>query len=173
VSVETDVGIGLAAVGTTIAAVSVVVSVRAVGLAHRPYVYGERSGTTTEQGERGAAAIRLRNEGPGAAVEVRFRLGAADAEPTDWTPRVRAMQPGEVHPPESRGGRVVALPIVGDQPAREWYIETEFGDIRGAHWRLVNDRNAPGGVTVKRLRRWKVGLWRLRWIDFWRLDPNS
>jgi hypothetical protein len=63
-------------------------------------------------------------------------LGAADADPTDWTSPVQAMQPGQIHPPEKDAGVSQPLPSVGDELAAGWYSDTEFGDIRGAHWCL-------------------------------------
>src|SRR4051794_2292693 len=45
--------------------------------------------------------LRLQNDGVGVALDVRFRLEAADVEWTgDVSPSVRAMRPAEVVPPE-------------------------------------------------------------------------
>jgi hypothetical protein len=74
--------------------------------------------------------------------------------PEKWSEPVRALQPREVT------GQTPGLPR-----GTPFYIETEFRDIRGARWRLRNDRSISGGVTLKRLRRGK--------FDRWRLDPNS
>jgi hypothetical protein len=149
VSAETDVGIGVAAVAAIAAAVSAWWSARGVELSHRPYVYGERSSR-----DQGGVTVGLHNDGTGAAFEVRCRLGTAEGGPNGWAEPSRALQPGEGL------SRTLALPMIAENPATDFYIETEYRDIRGARWRLRNDRSAAGGMSLTRLRR--------GWFDFWR-----
>jgi hypothetical protein len=107
--------------------------------------------------------VRLFNDGPGTAVEVQVRLGADGMEPSEWSPSVRAMQPGEVFPPREEGldGISLELPKAGDTYARSWYIETEFSDVRGARWRLRNDRS-QSVASAYRLRSSWIEIWRPR-----------
>jgi hypothetical protein len=152
----TDVGIGLAAVGALAAAFSAFSSARGIALSHRPYVYGERA--TASKGEQ-SANVRLHNDGPGMAAEARCRVGAQGVQPGEWTQPVRAMQPGEVQEQPQQ----LALPSRDGKPARDWYIETEFSDIRGARWRLRNDRATPDATArLQRVRAGKLDprLWR-------------
>lgn len=159
-AVGPDIGIGLAAVGAGAAAVSASFSARAVALSHRPYVYGERAPLTMVVGQ-----VRLHNDGPGTAVEVRFRVGAPGVEPTDWSEPVRAMQPGEVLPPEGGGVEfTMEIPAgVNGGHSDSWYVETEFNDIRGARWQLRNERgNANAAASLRRMRTGWLDLWRPR-----------
>jgi hypothetical protein len=153
-----DLGIGLAAVGAIAAAVSARASARGVALNHRPYVYGERAAVGVGE----TANVRLHNDGPGMAAEVRCRVGAPGVGPGEWTEPVRAMQPGESQTEPYQ----LAVPFRDDEPARDWYIETEFGDIRGARWRLRNDRATPGATA--RLQRVRTGK-----LDFWRASTDD
>jgi hypothetical protein len=148
-----DIGVGLAAIGAIAAAVSARAAARGVALDHRPYVYGEPQSASREPDEPRSAprriAVRLHNDGPGTAVEVRWRIVAAGCEPTEWTTPIRAMQPGETHPPdENSEPPSMQLP----ERAVDWYVESEYGDIRGARWRLRNDRvNLSKPATSKRV----------------------
>ena len=154
-TVATDIGVGLAAVGAIAAAVSARASARGVALSHRPYVYGERGFSDIER----SLVVRLHNDGPGTAVEVCVRLGAVGAEATEWLPSVRAMQAGEIVPPKGADGWPVEPPVGADGPVSDWYIETEFSDIRGARWRLRNDRSSSESATPRRVRTRAFQLW--------------
>jgi hypothetical protein len=157
-SVAGDVGIGLAAVAAVAAAASARTAARGVALGHRPYVYGERGSATAESG-----SVRLHNDGPGTAVEVRWRICAPGAEPTGWSDPIRAMQSGEIAPPEGQKPPPTTLPLGIDGHAFGWFVETEFGDIRGARWRLRNERGEPSAAAVlTRLRSGRFDLWRSR-----------
>ncbi len=105
--------------------------------------------------------MRLHNTGPGVAADVRFRLGAPGAKFTVWSPSVRAMVPGEIHPPKGSDGWVIGPPEGPDGPVSDWFIETEFSDISGARWRLRNDRSRSDRATLQSLRTWPYQLWRL------------
>ncbi len=83
-AVGTDIAIGLAAVSAVAAAVSASAAARGVALGHRPYVYGERFPVLM-----GTDAVRLHNDGPGTAVDVRFRLRAEGREPSEWSETIR------------------------------------------------------------------------------------
>jgi len=158
VNVGVDVGIGIAAVGSVAAAVSARASARGVSLASRPYVYGEPRSATGH-----LAMVRLHNSGPGTAVEVRFRIGSPDTESTEWSQVVRAMQPGEVLPPHDSEGISMSIPVVAAVQGQrlEWWVEVEYGDIRGARWRLRNDRtDATRPAAAQRVRSGKFDRWR-------------
>jgi hypothetical protein len=154
-----DVGIGLAAAGALAAAWSARSSSRGVELSHRPYVYGER-----ENLNQSTIGVRLRNDGPGMAAEVRYRLGAPGAPPTEWSAPVRAVQAGEIHPPADEDPyEAPPLPRRGDGLAHDWYIETAFSDIAGTRWRLRNERADPSApARARRLRSHLIDVWRPR-----------
>jgi hypothetical protein len=106
-----DIGTGLAALGAIAAAISARASARGVALNHRPYVYGERGFSTVAR----EAVVRLHSNGPGVAAEVRFRLGAPGSAPSDWSPPVRAMVPGDIVPPKgARGSRSKRRAVLAD-----------------------------------------------------------
>jgi hypothetical protein len=154
----TDIGIGLAALSAMSAAMSARASARGVALSHRPYVYGERR---TASGA--IAEVQLHNDGPGTAVEVRWRLWAPGAEPTEWSEPILALQPGEILPPSGEQPLATQLPPGVDGHQFEWYVETQFSDIRGARWRLLNERGArQQSVTLRRMRSRRFELWRAR-----------
>jgi hypothetical protein len=153
-----DIGIGLAAISAVAAAISARSAARGVTLNHRPYVYGEPQSATS-----GIAGVRLHNDGPGIAVEVRWRLHAPGREPTEWSSPIRAMQPGEVLPPYDSDPMSTELPEGIDGHRFRWFIETEYGDVRGVRWRLQNDRASPSASAVlRRVRRGAPSLLRFR-----------
>jgi hypothetical protein len=165
-AVLSDITVVVAAGGALAAAVSARSSARGVALSHRPYLYGEGSVSAYEERSGSSAtvvSVRLHNDGPGTAVEVRWRVVAAGDRPPDWAPDpIRAMQPGEVLPPEGRAPMSMRLPIGVDGQASGWYIETEFSDIRDARWRLTNDRGTPAApARPKRVKTGRLDVWRL------------
>jgi hypothetical protein len=158
VATTADIGTGLAAIGAIAAAVSARASARNVALSNRPYVYGERGFSS---GER-SPIVRLHNDGAGTAVEVRYRLGAAEADYTEWSEPVRAISPGDITPPPGADGFLGEPPRTSEGVATNWFIETEFSDMSGARWRLRNDRASSTPATVRRLRTRPYQFWRLQ-----------
>jgi hypothetical protein len=152
-----DVAVGLAAISAIAAAVSARSAARGVALNHRPYVYGEPQSATG-----GIASVRLHNDGPGTAVEVRWRLRAPEGEPTEWSSSIRAMQPGEVLPPYGSDPMSAEVPDGIDGHQFRWFVEAEYSDIRGARWRLHNDRaSLSATATPRRIRKGIIDRWRL------------
>ncbi len=56
-----------------------------------------------------------------------------------------------------------------------WYVETEFSDIRGVRYTVRTNKAFGSGTAPRRVRRWKVDVWRpqksdhlrsIWWIDF-------
>jgi hypothetical protein len=155
VALGADIGTGLAAIGAIAAAVSARASARNVALSNRPYVYGEQGFSSASR----SPALRLHNDGSGAAVEVRYRTGAPRAGYSEWSEPVRAMRPGEITPPPEAEGFLAETPRDSNGTAIEWFIETEFSDISGARWRLRNDRRDNSPATVQRLRTRPYQRW--------------
>jgi hypothetical protein len=148
-----DVGVGLAAVSAIAAAASARSAARGVALSHRPYVYGEPQSATT-----GLAGVRLHNDGPGTAVEIRWRLHARGATPTEWSPMIRALQPGEIWPPRASEPLTVELPVGVDGHQFRWLAETEYSDLGGVRWRLRNDRSSPSAAAAPRRIRPRLNV---------------
>lgn len=142
-----DVAIGIAAASAAASAVSAYSSARSVALSHRPFVVGDENHRVTsvsreEEYAGGVVGVVLRNEGPGLAMEVRFRVRDWEYEiDTGWSASVGSIRPGEQHwtsaPFELPGGvgeRELGLSHdrSGEEPNSVlWYIETQFSDIRG------------------------------------------
>jgi hypothetical protein len=159
-SAGVDVGIAVAAVGSIAAAVSAFFSARVVSLSHRPYVYGEHAG-----GTKLLVGVKLYNSGPGTATEIRCRI-VSDTGASAWGAPIRALGPGENLGPRTVFESLnIKVPCGIDGLAYSTYsIETEFGDIRGARWRLRNDRlNSASTARAVRIRSDRlVDRWRPR-----------
>jgi hypothetical protein len=100
VSTASEVSIGIAAAAAVASAGSALVSARGVALSHHPIVVGREHREFTEilrDQEVGVVGVALRNEGPGVALNVRFRprswtwgdLG------TSWSPPIGSLRSGE------------------------------------------------------------------------------
>ncbi len=152
VVIGTDLGIGLAAVAALAAAVSARAAAREVALGHRPYVYGEHVG-----GDADFAKITIRNDGPGTALDVCLRVWPPTGESIGWSTPVAAMKPGETSTISYPAP--VAARAHGKLPG--WDVETEFSDIAGARWRLVNEEGIRDSRRrLRRVRSGKLDLWR-------------
>lgn len=151
--IGTDLGIGLAAMGALAAAVSARAAARGVALSHRPYVYGEHAG-----GDANFAKITIRNDGPGTALDVCWRVWPPGRESIGWSTPIGAMQPGEELPPSMTS---FPVPVNAHGKVSGWYVETEFSDIGGARWRLLNEEGIPHSRRrLRRVRSGKIELWR-------------
>jgi hypothetical protein len=155
-----------AAVSAIAAAIAARASRAAIQLAHRPFVYGEPAikrgpGDWDEPDGPPYVAVRMHNDGPGIALEARFRIEYADRS---WhgeaIPPARAMQSGEALPPMERDEmryEVATPPELG----KPFEVVTRYSDSAGRHWEVRNQRNPPGPLH---------GPIRLRsgWLDRWR-----
>jgi hypothetical protein len=151
--VGSDVGIGLAALGAGAAAISARAAARGVAFSHRPYVYGEHTG-----GDANFAKITIRNDGPGTAVDVCWRVYPPGRESIGWSTPIGALQPGEVLPPDITS---FPAPVGSHGKVAGWYVETEFSDIRGVRWRLQNEDCQPRSRRrLRRVRSGKLDMWR-------------
>jgi hypothetical protein len=188
-SIATEISVGVAAVSAIAAAISARASVRGIALGHRPFVVGDDERDVTELGmdpdapEMGVVGVRLRNEGPGVAVAVRFRVrawGHPDID-TYWSPRIDSLAPGaelKTSLPFSAPPGVTDVELMkaeapetpnGEQLHEPdyvlWYVETQFTDITGATW-LVR----PAGTFQSSQRPRRV---RSHWFELWRRKGAS
>ena len=147
---------------------------QAVARAHRPFVYGEpeiRTDKVNLPGQR-LIAVRLRNDGAGVALDVRFRLEAEDGRwQGDPLLPVRAMRPGEVAPPEPdhrdhpmlssqrKTGFEMAAP---PRSVEAWAAVIRFSDSAGQHWEVLNRRHPPGPLMLRKARSGRFDVWRGR-----------
>jgi hypothetical protein len=148
-------------VSTLAAAVSARASSRSVQLGHRPYVYGEPVFSSEN-----TVHVTLHNDGPGTATEVICRLVSSTDWITDWSPSLRAMQGGEVVPPPNPALQPIAhpgfsfvLPKPDGSSDTFWYVETQFGSITGARWRVLASRTFLVPTVIQRIRSGRLDVW--------------
>jgi hypothetical protein len=108
------IAIAIAAVSATASALSARASRLSVDRAHRAFVWPEIR-SPRDHGQSEPLRVRLRNDGPGVAYDVRWSVGALVPKPgkdwesgpygddTEWTRKnvslvQRALQPGTTHP---------------------------------------------------------------------------
>lgn len=109
-----DVSIAIAAGSAFASAVSAYQSARSVALDHRPIVVGDECRELTElyldsdTPDVGAVGVTLRNEGPGTALNVRYRVRSWTWEniDTDWSHSIGSLAPQE----ERRDSTVFRVP---------------------------------------------------------------
>jgi hypothetical protein len=170
-----DLGVGIAAISALASAASARSSARGVALSHRPFVVGSEYREWTEilndQGV-GVVGVKLRNEGPGVALGVRFRARAWSHSEIDtsWSPEVGSIPPG--------GERLASIPFGlppgmtevelgkaertgGDEPNYVlWYVETEFADITGLVWTARFRHAFAAAARPQRVRTHSIEFWR-------------
>jgi hypothetical protein len=171
----TEIGIGIAAASAVASAASAASSARGVALSHRPFVVGYEYRDWTEilhdQGG-GVVGVVLRNDGPGVALGVRYRVRAWSHQiDTSWSPQVGSVRTGE----EYRDSMPFEVPPgvteveLGTTEGRElarapdyvfWYVETEFADIRGTVWTARYKRDFDAAARPQRVRSRKIDFWR-------------
>lgn len=101
-----------------------------------------------------------REKQPGRRVDA--NLAGVLRQPEDHPQR------SELVPPEGKENaafRMQWTDISGEEGPGDamWYVETEFSDIRGARWRLPNERAATSAAaTLRRVRTGRFDLWRPR-----------
>lgn len=170
----TDVGIGIAAIGSIAAAASARSSASSVDLSHRPLVVGFQDWDKThlihdEDTVTGSIAVRLRNDGPGVALSVRWRARSWTHDvDTYWSSQIESIPPNEERleytvfsvPPDVTDVEVGDAEPPPTDPSEgthepnyvHWYVETEFADLRGRVWKI--SRRAPyvPDLRVQRVR---------------------
>lgn len=170
------VAAGTGSISAIAGAVSARTNLSAVRRANLPLVYGEpafgrKFGPWRTQEEADNAPItgvfvRLRNDGPGTAVEVRCCLRSTSG---DWMSQpidpVRAMHPGEIVPIESRPGFGFQVPWEVDPGVTSWGVATRFQDTSGREWETFNQRFPAGQMSGRKLRSsaWQLTRARVDW----------
>jgi hypothetical protein len=136
----------LGGAAATLSAGASIISARAASLGSRPWVTGDVVGAEGQD-----ITVNLRNEGPGLAVDVRFRLPSLYGGM--WSDSLGSLAAGQLRveympaPENFNRGIVRTLPI-----------ETEFADLRGARWRLGKESHQP--LLLRRSWVRKRGPWR-------------
>jgi hypothetical protein len=189
-----QIAIILAAASAIAAAVTALWTYAGTALSHRPFVIGEEYREWTELGiepevpELGVVGFRLQNEGPGVALEISCRLRSWSHPDIDtyWTPQLGSLSPGAERKssiPFSVPPGVTTVELGKTEPAPGssepdyvlWYAETEFSDIRGVRFTVRTKKAFGSGTAPRRVRSWKVDVWRpqrsdhmrsIWWIDF-------
>jgi hypothetical protein len=145
---------------------------RGIQLSQRAFVYAEpaiKSEPAESDGVGGFLSereshveVRLFNDGPGTALDVRVRLEAEVGDPIgDPAAPVRALKSGEALPPEDgQQGLAFALPDL----SKPWAAVVRYREIGGAAWEVRNPRHPASLPLVQ--RRLRSGRW-----DRWR--PSS
>jgi hypothetical protein len=168
------VATGAGSVSAVASAVSARTNLWSVRRANLPLVYGEPSygrapGAYHNQEEAANAPVtgvfvRLHNDGPGTATEVRccLRSGSGDwrSEPVD---PVRAMRPGEIVPVDS--GFEFQPPWALNPDIKSWGVATRFQDTSGREWETFNQRYPAGRMSTRKLRSsaWQVTREKADW----------
>lgn len=188
-----QISVIVAAVSTIAAAVSAIWTYRGAALSHRPFVVGEEYRAFTELDldsdtpEIGVVGVLLRNEGPGVALEVSYRIRSWTQDITTfWKPSVGSLPPGAERTSSTpfdvpsgitdiELGKAEPPPGSSEPDYVLWHVETEFSDIRGVRY-TARPRHAFGsGTKPRRVRSWKLDIWRpqrsdhmspILWIDF-------
>jgi hypothetical protein len=173
----TEVGAVATAAGAGAAWLAASASRQAVARTHRPFVWPEWGAEWSREDGRYEWRVRLHNDGPGVALDVRWSVwvehppedgdGRHSAEAEEQVRRlasepIRGMRPGQTVPPD---GWLTGTSEVG---AIEWVV-VRFTDSAGVRW----EYNEPWDVgtlanPLRRLRKvrpyrslsWR--LWRLR-----------
>ena len=159
VSTFTYVAAAAGSVSAIAGAVSARTNLSAVRRAYLPFVYGEAVYGTTSVGslspEQLAEAkyanvvVRLINDGPGTAVDVRvcLRSTAGDWTSAERPDAVRALRPGD-----SVDGFRFRPPWEENPNVESWGVATRFRDTSGRQWESFNQRYPSGDLTRRRLR---------------------
>jgi len=151
-------------------------SARGVALSHRPIVVGREYREWTEiladTPEVGVVGVSLRNEGPGVALNVRYRPRSWSwTIDTSWSPPIGSLRTGEERrdsipfgvPPgvtKVELGKVDESDLAQEPDYVLWYVETQFSDLRGVTWLVRPDRPFTSNERPHRVRSRKLDLWR-------------
>ena len=160
------VAAGAASISAIASAVSARTNLAAVRRANLPLVYGEPGlglpfdDSFAKADEKTGASVtavdlRLVNDGPGTAVEVRCCLRSTSGDwRSDVTTAVRAMHPRERVPM----GFQFRTPWEVDPNITSWGVATRFLDTSGREWETFNQRFPPGKLRIQRLQSRHGGL---------------
>jgi hypothetical protein len=172
-----EIGIGIAAASAVASAVSAYQSVRAVALSNRPFVVGHEYREWTQiirqhDYELGVVGVSLRNEGPGLALDVRWRARSWSWDiDTGWQDPIGSIRSGDGHQAsipfdlpdgvtEVELGLRDAKPGAGEPNYLLWYVETQFNDVRGATWLVRPEGVFSFNYRSRRVRSHKLHFWR-------------
>jgi hypothetical protein len=165
------VAITVAAVSAIAASLAAWNAYRGIQLGQRAFVYGEpaiKSEPSEPDGGGGFLSkreshvdVRLHNDGPGTALDVRVRLedGAGNPVGEAAAAPVRALRPEESLPRvEGNQGLLFRLPADLMKP---WAAVVRYREIGGAAWEVRNPRHpASQRLTQRRLRSGHWDRWR-------------
>ena len=158
------VALGLAAVSALSAASSAWFSRRAVERSHAPFVWPSIAiRSVGAPGPEHEIGIRLYNDGPGTAFNVRFTVASerwlSAPEGLYVVPPIPAIKSGEVVPPGAEYG----VEIIRDNEFRvaldesladDWYVVVRYGDGLGRRWELRAPKDPHDHIRrPSRLRR--------------------
>jgi hypothetical protein len=142
---------------------------RGIQLSQRAFVYAEpaiKSEPAESDGAGGFLSkreshveLRLFNDGPGTALDVRVRLETEAGDPiSDPAAPVRALKSGEALPPEDgQRGLMFDLPDL----SKPWAAVVRYREIGGAAWEVRNPRHpASLPLSQRRLRSSHLDRWR-------------
>lgn len=146
--------ISIAAVSAIAALVATWNAYRNVELGQRAFVYGEPALGGEE------VDVRLFNDGPGTALDIRLRLEDADGKTLgdETKTPVRALKPGEVLPPRDTQALKFNRPADLTKP---WAVVVRYREIGGASWEVRNARHPHSQpLEQRRLRSGRFDRWR-------------
>lgn len=165
-----DIAPVFAAASAVAAAVSARTSRQAVTRANAPFVWPAIT-VLSEYGEsvtRHVFGVRLHNDGPGVAFDVRFSVSAAEHGSDEYVPPpIRAMRSGEQVPPHPepqeqpiRNG-LYEYPLPGKIDAGPWWVIVRYGDALGRRWQVRGpldphvQLDGPVRLRGRRLEVWR------------------
>lgn len=167
------IGIAIAAFSAAASAVSAYASRLAVDRANEAFVWATIS--YGSDGGQPLVRVRLHNEGPGVARDVRWSATALreirpgkwevddDLAATNKSSLIRAMQPGESVPPEEHGW----LDLPWRRPEDDvWWLVVRWSDAARVRWERSEEPSEVRSHTRK-LRTWGWHVWRPKRSDWW------
>jgi hypothetical protein len=172
----TEIGLlASAVISATAAALSAQASREALRRTRAPFIWPAIAirPSSRETGQH-SIGVRLHNDSPGVAFDVRFSLDFAagspekpDTETRYVIPPVCAMRSGEVVPPEKGEPEIVRgdeFVVAGPRDLRQpWWVVVRYADAAGRRWEIREPADPEGrllGPLQLRSARWD--LWRRR-----------
>jgi hypothetical protein len=160
------IGVAIAAIAAIASAVSASTSRLAVDRANQAFVWATIS--RASDGGQSLVRVRLHNEGPGVARDVRWSATTlTEVSADEWdvddelilknkSPLIRAMQPGESLPPEESGWLNLAFSPPEDDI---WWVLVRWSDAARVRWERTEEPSELRSRTRK-LRTWFWQFWR-------------
>lgn len=163
--------IAFAAISAIAASLAAWNAYRGIQLGQRAFVYGEpavKSEPSEPDGGGGFLSkreshveVRLHNDGPGTALDVRVRLEDGAGNPIgDGAASVRALRPEESLPPDE-GQQGLVFPLPSDL-LKPWATVVRYREIGGAAWEVRNPRHPPASSSSSagfNRAAWIAGAW--------------